>query len=161
MKSRLAIAAFLLAVACPLIAQFRAPVRSSSQSQNNPNQANQKKNQQPCWQQAGIEKGAFQRAASIRQQANSEIQSVCSNSSLSAQQKAAQVREIREREHQQLESNITAQQRGALASCRSQRGLSNPAPQSHTAATSPCGEMPGEKGTPSKTPNSDEESDDH
>ena len=149
MKLRAALPAFVFLAALPLTAQF------GQRGQGKP--GNQNKQQKPCWQVAGIPKGAFGQARSVRQQANSEIQSVCSNSSLTPQQKAVQVREIRQREHQQLEGIITPAQRSSLESCRAQRGLSNPTPAPHPGNAGPCGEMPGARTMPGKSTGNREE----
>ena len=71
---------------------------------------------------AGISKAAMQQRRSIMLQTRQQMQSVCMNSSLSAQQKAAEIRQIREHERVELEGMITPAQREAMRSCQAQRG---------------------------------------
>jgi hypothetical protein len=78
--------------------------------------------QEPCWQQVGISKGAIQQRRSIEQNTRAEIQSVCSNSSLTPQQRREQIRSIRERSRQQMEALVSPQQREALKACQQSRG---------------------------------------
>lgn len=77
--------------------------------------------QEPCWQEAGISKGAMQQQHSIQQSTRAEVQSVCANSSLTPQQRREQIRAIRERSRQQIDALISPQQREALKSCQQSR----------------------------------------
>jgi hypothetical protein len=71
---------------------------------------------------AGISKAAMQQRRSIMLQTRQQMQSVCMNPSLSAQQKAAEIHQIREHERVELESVITPAQREAMRACQAQRG---------------------------------------
>jgi hypothetical protein len=78
--------------------------------------------QEPCWQQAGISKGAMQQRKSIEQGSRAEIQSVCANGSLTPQQRREQIRAIHERTRQQVDGLISPQQREAMRACQEARG---------------------------------------
>ncbi len=78
--------------------------------------------QQPCWQVAGISQATFQQHHQIEENTHSQVQSVCSNSSLSPQQKQAQVRQIREQAQKEMQNLVSPQQQEALKACREQRG---------------------------------------
>lgn len=74
-----------------------------------------------CMQQAGIEKSVMEQIHSIVRDAHSQVENVCSNSSLTPQQKQQQVREIRERAMQKRDGLMTADQQKALAACQQAR----------------------------------------
>ena len=76
---------------------------------------------EPCWRQAGVSKAAIEQRRSLQQTARSEVQSVCANSSLTQQQRHQQIRAIRERTRQQLDSLISPQQREAIRTCEETR----------------------------------------
>lgn len=98
--------------------------------------------QEPCWQVAGISKGAMEQERVVRQQARQEVEAVCANSSLTLQQKRQQIREIREKEKQQIDTIVSPQQREALRACREERGQGG---HGHGMGgghgSGPCGEM--------------------
>jgi hypothetical protein len=103
--------------------------------------------QEPCWQVAGISRSAMQEARSIREQARHEIEAVCANASLSLQQKHQQIREIRQKQKQQVEGLIPPAQEQSLRACQQERST-----RGHVHAggggghgTGPCGEMPSGK----------------
>lgn len=100
---------------------------------------------EPCWQVAGVSKSAMQQRHLIAQQARQEIESVCANSSLSVQQKRERIREIRQRERQQIEALITPQQQAAMRTCQEQRGGGHAGGGHATGGhgAGPCGMMPG------------------
>jgi hypothetical protein len=85
---------------------------------------------------------------SIVRDAHSQVESVCSNSSLTPQQKQQQVREIRERAMQKRESLMTADQQKTLMACQQARngnhaGAGGPHEGGpHEGLGSGCGEMP-------------------
>ena len=101
--------------------------------------------QEPCWQEAGISKGAMQERKSIEQSTRSEVQSVCANSSLTPQQRREQIRSIRERSHQQIDALISPQQREALKTCQQSRGKGHPGGGGFHGGgghgEGPCGEL--------------------
>jgi hypothetical protein len=77
---------------------------------------------EPCWQVAGVSVSAMHERRIISQQARQEVEAVCANSSLSIQQKHEQIRQIRERERQQIDAIITPAQREEIRSCQQSRG---------------------------------------
>jgi hypothetical protein len=78
--------------------------------------------QQPCWQQAGIDKSVMEQRRSIEADTRSQIESVCSNSSLTPKEKMQQVREIRQQSQQKMSGLMTSEQQSALTSCQQSRG---------------------------------------
>jgi Spy/CpxP family protein refolding chaperone len=78
--------------------------------------------QEPCWQIAGVSRAALQERRSITQQARQQVEGVCANSSLSAQQKRQEIQQIHQKEKQQLEGLITPAQQEAMRSCQAGRG---------------------------------------
>ncbi len=105
--------------------------------------------QEPCWQEAGISKGAMQQRRNLERSTRAEIESVCGNSSLTAQQRREQIRAIRERTRQQVDALISPQQRETLRACQQARA------KSHTGSGAfhggghgegPCGELDEPKG---------------
>ncbi len=108
-----------------------------------------KNRQEPCWQVAGISQSAMQQVRTTRQQARQEMEAVCANSSLSLQQKREQLREIRQKERQQVATLITPQQEQARRACQQERGMGGHAGGGGGRGTGPCGEMPtGKKAEP-------------
>jgi hypothetical protein len=112
---------------------------------------------EPCWEEAGIPRSALQQRKQIEQATRSQVQSVCNDSSLSAQQKKEKTRELREQERKQIEGLITSQQMQALKACREERGggghtgLGRGGP--HHNSSGSCGEV-----LPGKSAASEEES---
>jgi hypothetical protein len=108
-------------------------------------------------QQAGIEKSVMEQIHSIAHEAHSEIENVCSNTSLTPQQKQQQVREIREKAMQKREGLLTADQQKALMTCQQARSGNHPAGggphEGHEGMGGGCGEMP-RNGRPGTSPNS-------
>lgn len=96
---------------------------------------------EPCWQVAGVPQSVLAERRVIARQARQEIAAVCANSSLSAAQKQEEIRQIRQREHQQLEGLITPAQREALRACQEQRGHVSHGPViGRGRGLGPCGE---------------------
>lgn len=100
--------------------------------------------QEPCWQVAGVSRGAMQQVRAIRQQARQEIQAVCANSSLSMQQKRVQIREIHQKESQQVDGLISPAQQDAMRACQKERGTGVHV-HGGGHGSGPCGEMPSGK----------------
>ena len=65
---------------------------------------------EPCWEVAGVSKSAMQQRRAVALQARQEVEAVCSNSSLSIQQKRQQIQRIHQQERQQIEAIITPAQ---------------------------------------------------
>jgi len=104
--------------------------------------------QQPCWQVAGISQSAFQQHHQIEENTRSQVQSVCSNSSLSPQQKQTQIRQLHEQAQKEMQSLVSPQQQEALKSCREQRGEQHGGGGMHRGGgEGGCGEMPAGNGS--------------
>jgi TolA-binding protein len=76
---------------------------------------------EPCWQVAGVAKSAIQQRRLIDQQTRQEVEAVCANSSLSIQQRRQQIRQIHERQRQEIDGLISPAQQEAMRSCQQQR----------------------------------------
>lgn len=79
----------------------------------------------PCWQQAGIDKSVMEQRWALEKDTRSQVEAVCSNSSLTAQQKQQQAREIRQQAKTKMEGLVTADQEKALTACQQQRGMNH------------------------------------
>jgi len=112
--------------------------------------------QENCMQQAGIEKSVMEQIHSIAHDAHSAIENVCSNTSLTPQQKQQQVREIREKAMQKREGLLTADQQKALMACQQARSGNHPGGggphEGHEGMGGGCGEMP-HNARPGNSPN--------
>jgi Spy/CpxP family protein refolding chaperone len=101
---------------------------------------------QPCWQQVGISQSAAQERRQIEENTRSQMESVCSDSSLSAQQKEQKIHQLREESRRQAEALINPQQEQELRSCRQQRGEGRGGHGGHGGGMhsggGPCGELP-------------------
>lgn len=114
---------------------------------------------EPCWQVAGISQSAMQQHKELEQSAHSQIQSVCADGSLSAQQKREKIKDIREQTRQKADALITPQQQEALKACRQERGEGKHMAGGHGGnkgmhrGQGPCGDMPmgAEKTPPSES----------
>jgi hypothetical protein len=95
--------------------------------------------QEPCWQQAGVSQSALQQRKQIEESAHSQIESVCSDSSLTPQQKQEKIHQIHEQAQKEAGGVISPQQQAALKSCRQSRGEAPHVGGMHGGG--PCGEM--------------------
>jgi hypothetical protein len=123
----------------PLLAQNTPPPTSNAPLRAHPGR---RVNAEPCWQLAGIDKSVMEQRSAIERDTHSQVEGVCSNSSLSPQQKRQQIREIRTQAHQKMEGMITAEQQNALTSCQQQRSPNRPG-NAGSGARGDCGEMAG------------------
>ena len=97
---------------------------------------------EPCWEVAGVSKAAIRQRRIITQQARQQVEAVCTNSSLSMQQKRQQIQQIRQREHQEIEAVITPAQQEAMRSCQQGRnGGHGGGGHLGGGRGGPCGEM--------------------
>ena len=105
---------------------------------------------EPCWQVAGVSRAALQQRRSIEQQGHAEIQSVCANSSLSLAQKRQQIRQIHERQRQEIDGLISISQQEAMRTCQEERNHGgHGGGHGGGGHGGPCGEMSfGTKGHP-------------
>jgi len=71
-----------------------------------------------CLQQAGIDRSVVEQLHSIQRDMHTQVESVCSNTSLTPQQRNQQAHEIRQQAHQKIESLITPDQQKSLMACR-------------------------------------------
>jgi hypothetical protein len=76
----------------------------------------------PCWKQAGLSSSEIQRHRQIDENTRAQVQSVCSDSSLTQQQKHEKIHVLREQAHHESEAMMTPAQRQSIAGCRGQRG---------------------------------------
>jgi hypothetical protein len=95
--------------------------------------------QRPCWQQAGISQSAMQQRKQIEENTRSQVESVCSDSALTPQQKQQKIQQLEQEAHTQVGGLITPQQGQALKSCRESRG-EGPRPSGMHGGVGPCGE---------------------
>jgi len=112
----------------PVRTQFPAPAKPAPRPR-----------QEPCWQVAGVTQAAIREQRSIALQAKSEVESVCANSSLSVQQKRQEIKQIHERERQQIDAIISPSQREALRSCQESRGHGGHGGGGGHGGSGPCG----------------------
>ena len=137
-----------MASAAPAVAQMgmgQPPARSGTNSTTTGQTGHGK--QQPCWQVAGVSKQAMEQERALHEQARSQMESVCSNSSLTPQQKHEEIRKIEESVHQRMGPIISPQQQSALHACRSSRGegghMGGGGMHGGGGMMHNCGEMPG------------------
>lgn len=100
--------------------------------------------QEPCWQVAGISKAAIQERQALARETRAQVEAVCADTSLTAQQRRERIREIRQQARGKSEGLITPQQREALQACQKERspaaGRPHPPAVPHPSGTGPCGE---------------------
>jgi Spy/CpxP family protein refolding chaperone len=104
--------------------------------------------QSPCWQQAGVSQSAMQQRRQIEENTRSQVESVCSDSSLTPQQKQQKIHQLHEEAQTQVRGLVTPQQEQAVKACRERRGEGPPMGGGgmHGAGVGPCGGMtPGNK----------------
>ncbi len=80
----------------------------------------------PCLRVAGISMSEFDQLRSIAQDARAQVRDVCTNASLSPQQKRQQIEEIHHQSHGKMVTLVSANQRQAFISCRARRGDRRP-----------------------------------
>jgi len=144
--------ASLLLCSATLLAQGTPPA-------GNPSQTGRRGNFEPCWQQAGIEKSVMEQRWATERDTRSQVEAVCSNTSLTPQQKHQQVQEIRQQARQKMEGLITPDQEKALRSCQQARGTNHGAGGgqggggAHEGAGGGCGEWSHGGAHPGSGPN--------
>ncbi len=95
---------------------------------------------EPCWEQAGISQQAIAQRRSLEQSARTQIHAVCSDASLTPQQRREKIRGIREQTQQQVQGLFTPQQLEALKACQASRRSGASAPPRIGGRRGPCGE---------------------
>jgi hypothetical protein len=124
------------------------PGNSNQQPPLTPGQEGRARN--ACFARAGISKDVLNQRRSIMQQTRSQIESICSNSSLTNSEKQAQMRQAREDARKQIAGDITPEQENAIVSC--QRGAEPSTGEGHQ---NPCGGTnPGNGSAPVSNPRS-------
>jgi len=98
---------------------------------------------EPCWEVAGISKSVMQQRRVLTQQTRQEVEAVCANASMSEAQKQQRIREIRQRERQQIQALISPQQEEALRACHQQHGGGSHLGGGHSGGhgLEPCGSL--------------------
>jgi hypothetical protein len=122
-------------------------------AQNNPTTTtppaqNGRGGQGSCWQQVGIEKSVADQIRSIGRDTHSQVVAVCSNTSLTPQQKRQQVRAIHQQAKQKREALITVDQEKALTACQQARNGGM-----HQGMGDGCGDLPRNGAPPNANPN--------
>ena len=108
--------------------------------------------QEPCWQVAGISKGAMEQRNSIMQGVRSQVQAVCADTSLTAQQRNEKIRQIHQQAKQEADALVTPQQMESLKACQQSRSAAHPSTGGsghHVGgggSGGPCGQLPGSSG---------------
>jgi len=92
--------------------------------------------QPPCWQQAGISRSVMPQIHEIQKSTRSQVESVCSNSSLTPQEQRQQIGQLHKQAQEQIGALVSAEQLQALKSCQEQRG------QGMHRGGNPCGNVP-------------------
>jgi hypothetical protein len=97
-----------------------------------------------CMQRAGIDQSVMEQIRTIGHDARSQVESICSNSSLTAQQRQEQAHQVRERAMEKRDSLMTPDQRTALRECQQQKSGNHAGEGGgmHEGVGGGCGEMP-------------------
>src|SRR5450432_4102221 len=115
-KKILGFAAAIFLLLSPVLAQTSAPPPTGSAP------AGRMARSQPCWQKAGVSQSAMEQRRAIESDIRSQVSAVCSDSSLSPQQKQKQVQEIHQQGKQKMEGLLTSEQEQTLRACQQQNG---------------------------------------
>lgn len=108
--------------------------------------------QEPCWQVAGISKGAMQERQAIQQRTRSEVEAVCAEAGLTPQQRQQKIQQIRQQSKAELDALVSPLQMEELKSCQMSRNHGGAHGGAHPGAGhGPCGELPA-KGGPKPPP---------
>ncbi len=103
-----------------------------------------------CWQLAGISKATMDRRAGIVQSTKGQIEAVCANSALSAQQRSQELSQIFKQRQRELEATITLAQAQEMKACNQERAALHPPVIANAGPRrGPCGEI---LPTPNPTP---------
>jgi hypothetical protein len=79
-----------------------------------------------CLRAAGISTPVFDQLRSIEQDARAQVRGVCTNASLTQQQKRGQIQDIHQTSHQKMAALVTPDQGRMFMACRAQRGDRRP-----------------------------------
>jgi hypothetical protein len=146
-RSGLVLAALILATPLRVFGQLKLP---GVQNSPLPGQARlgqpSHPQQEPCWKQVGISPAVIEEQKAIQHETRAQVEAVCSDSSLSDQQKREKIQEIHKVEQERLTRLIPTEQREELKQCQLARANSHPAvAPGHPAPvhTGPCGQLVG------------------
>ena len=103
--------------ACALFLCAASAIAQSTPPANSPTRP-MARGGQSCLQQAGLNQSVVEQLRSIQRDMHSQVEAVCSNTSLTAQQRNQQAHEIRQQAHQKIESLMTPEQQKTLMACR-------------------------------------------
>jgi hypothetical protein len=112
--------------------------------------------QEPCWQVAGISRGAMQQRQAIQRRTRSEVEAVCAEASLTPQQRQEKIRQIRQQSKAELDALVSPSQMEELKSCQMSRnhgGVHGGHP-GVGGGHGPCGELPAKVGPKPPPPGS-------
>jgi Spy/CpxP family protein refolding chaperone len=141
----LAGAACLVVLSAGVMAQVHPSSTGGQGSSTTP--GSRRGRQQPCWQQVGISQSAEQQHRQIEESTRSQVEAVCTDSSLSQQQKQQKIRQLHEVARKQTDGLLSPQQEQAMKACREQRssGRGTGGHATHGGGArgggGPCGEM--------------------
>ena len=101
-----------------------------------------KPHEEPCWQLAGISKATMDQRNHIIQSTKAQIDAVCANSALSAQQRSLELRQIFQLRQRELEGTITPLQAQEMKTCNQERAATRPPVLASAGPRrGPCGEI--------------------
>jgi hypothetical protein len=102
-----------------------------------------RRRQKPCWQQAGVTTEAMQKISVIRGNTRTQITAVCTDDSLSHQQKLDKIAGVRKSANQERDALIPPRQREAIHQCELARPHSARLSRKPTRSDDPCaGRLP-------------------
>jgi len=120
-----------------------SPANAQTSNPTNPQPRTPQVQQEPCWQKVGISKDVIDQREQMDRDRDSQIQSVCSDTSMTPQQKKQKIHEIRQETKQKVSGLISEQQQQELEACHKERGgVNHPAAAGgQRAGAGPCGEL--------------------
>lgn len=110
------------------------PTRPNSAANNSTTTGSSR--QQPCWEQVGVSQAVAHQRRQILLNTESQVGAVCTNQSLTPQQRQEQIHQLREDGKQQMEALITPQQEQDIKACQQERGMKNTGGERHNQ--DPC-----------------------
>src|SRR6516164_1021503 len=136
-----------------LCAQVSLPLPHSAQLPGKTVHPSPTPKQIPCYEVAGVSKAALDERRIVTQNANAQVEAVCANASLTPQQRAQEIRQIRQRQRAEMNTIVTPQQQEAINACNKARHPVTVANAPHPGpARGPCGELLGAVGAPMPHP---------
>ena len=149
-------------IVAPIMVVLYSAVPSSAQTNTQRAQrpAQVRVQQEPCWQKAGIPKEVIDQRQAVELDTRSQVQAVCTDSSLSDPQKKQKIHEILEESKQKIAGLMSDEQRQELQSCQKERAANHPAPAgTQHAGSGPCGNLasPGRSGGAPQNPGGEEQ----